>query len=196
MGSSKSLFAGWALEPRRAAVVLGCLLLLLGLPGGARAEVWVLIDTAGHRLAVYRDHSPLLSIRNIAIGSGGAALTRTEGDATTPLGEFRVSRINRDSRFHVFLGLDYPTLGHAKRAHAAGLIDSETYDSFEQLLAINGVPPQNTPLGGNIGIHGIGQGDPDIHRQYDWTRGCIAVTNKQIEQLAGLIRVGTRVLIR
>jgi murein L,D-transpeptidase YafK len=188
-----------ALGSTRAAATfarLGCFALLLAVTGVCSAEVWVLIDTAGHRLAVYRNHSPLLSIRNIAIGSGGAAATRVEGDATTPLGEFRVSRINRESRFHVFLGLDYPTLAHAKRAHTAGLIDTDTYFNFEHLLAMTGAPPQNTPLGGNIGIHGIGQGDPDIHRQYDWTRGCVAVTNEQIEQLTRLVRVGTRVLIR
>jgi len=51
-------------------------------------------------------------------------------------------------------------------------------------------------LGGGIGIHGIGRGDLDIHRQYNWTNGCVALDNDQITDLARWIGVGTRVVIR
>jgi L,D-peptidoglycan transpeptidase YkuD (ErfK/YbiS/YcfS/YnhG family) len=59
-----------------------------------------------------------------------------------------------------------------------------------------GQPPQNTILGGAIGIHGIGNGDPEIHKRFHWTEGCVAVTNEQIERLAELVDIGTRVVIR
>lgn len=170
--------------------------LLLAAAGAARAEVWVLIDTVGHRLDVYRDYTPLLRFHGISLGRGGAALLRREGDATTPLGEFRINRINSDSRFHIFLGLDYPNLVHAQRAYSAGVIDGAEFDLFQTALMARRGPPQGTPLGGNIGIHGIGHGDPEIHRAYNWTQGCIAITNEQIEQLTRAVRVGTRVVIR
>jgi lipoprotein-anchoring transpeptidase ErfK/SrfK len=51
-------------------------------------------------------------------------------------------------------------------------------------------------LGGHIGIHGVGRGDLRIHQQFDWTQGCIALTNEQIEQLQNLVRVGDRVVIQ
>jgi L,D-peptidoglycan transpeptidase YkuD (ErfK/YbiS/YcfS/YnhG family) len=51
-------------------------------------------------------------------------------------------------------------------------------------------------LGGAIGIHGIGGGSPDVHRRFHWTEGCVAVSNEQIERLAELVGIGTRVVIR
>jgi hypothetical protein len=63
-------------------------------------------------------------------------------------------------------------------------------------LRTNSVPPQNTPLGGFIGIHGIGIGDPKIHALFNWTEGCIALTNEQVDELAQWVHVGTPVTIR
>jgi lipoprotein-anchoring transpeptidase ErfK/SrfK len=57
-------------------------------------------------------------------------------------------------------------------------------------------PPQHTPLGGYIGIHGVGSGDPEVHRAYNWTNGCVALTNAQIDILAEWARAGTPVEIR
>ncbi len=58
------------------------------------------------------------------------------------------------------------------------------------------IPPQETPLGGYIGIHGIGRGDPAIHQKFNWTQGCIALTNRQIDDLSKWVHVGMRVVIR
>jgi hypothetical protein len=58
------------------------------------------------------------------------------------------------------------------------------------------LPPQNTALGGRIGLHGLGRGDPKVHQQFNWTNGCIALTNEQIDQLLTWVGKGTRVSIR
>jgi murein L,D-transpeptidase YafK len=160
------------------------------------ADTWILIDTHARRLDVYRGYTPVKRFRNVALGSGGPAPLHMAGDATTPLGEFRIVHVNRSSRFHIFLGLNYPTQAHMARARQAGLIDAITHEAFLDTLASRNYPPQDTPLGGHIGIHGIGGGDPDIHARFDWTQGCIALTNEQIEQLSRLVGVGTRVFIR
>lgn len=170
--------------------------LMLASAAAHAAETWILVDTAVQRLDVYRGTTVLQRFRNIALGSGGTATARRAGDSTTPLGEFRINRVNTGSRFHIFLGLDYPNLPSAERALAAGIIDHPTFAVFESAIRVSGRPPQDSPLGGNIGIHGIGQGDADIHRRFNWTRGCIALTNEEIEQLARLVGVGTRVFIR
>ncbi|MCP5245074.1 MAG: L,D-transpeptidase, partial [Burkholderiales bacterium] len=47
-----------------------------------------------------------------------------------------------------------------------------------------------------IGIHGIGRGDPEIHDQFHWTNGCIALTNEQIDQLGKWLKPGVMVKIR
>jgi hypothetical protein len=57
------------------------------------------------------------------------------------------------------------------------------------------MPPQNTPLGGFLGIHGIGRGDIRIHRAFHWTQGCVAVTNEEMNALAHWIREDTRIVI-
>lgn len=159
-------------------------------------QPWILIDTEVRRLDVYRGYTLLARFRNIALGSGGPAPVHLEGDATTPLGEFRILHVNHNSRFHIFLALNYPTPVHVDRAREQGLIDAITHETFMNTVSLRRTPPQDTPLGGHIGIHGIGDGDPDIHARFDWTRGCIALTNEQIEQLSRLVSPGTRVFIR
>ncbi len=180
-------------------------LLLAGLSAPLRAdeppyaqlpERWVLIDTAARRALVYQGATAIAEFDRIAIGSRGVARLRLAGDNTTPLGQFRIDRISRDSRFHIFLGLNYPTLQDVDRAHRHGLIgDREYWEIFDRMLAL-GRSPQDTVLGGNIGLHGVGNGDLAIHNAFDWTRGCIALTNEQIERLAEYVTVGTPVVIR
>ncbi|MEC9482630.1 MAG: L,D-transpeptidase, partial [Halomonas sp.] len=114
----------------------------------------------------------------------------------TPTGEFRINWINEESRFHIFLGLDYPTLDHAQEALAAGILSRPEFYDYLTHYRRHGSPHQDTVLGGNIGIHGLGDADPQIHRRFHWTEGCVAVTNEQIEKLAKLVRLGTKVIIR
>jgi len=73
-------------------------------------------------------------------------------------------------------------------------IDAATHDAIVAAHAHGRMPPQDTPLGGGLGIHGEGvrwRGDLDL----DWTEGCVAVTDRAIEQLARLVRRGTPIEI-
>ena len=159
-------------------------------------ERWVLVDTTDYKLVVYDGTLPLVTFNNIAIGRAGTTTTPQRGDLATPLGEFRIDRINGQSRFHLFFGLDYPTLRHADASFTAGVISREDYRKFLDGLVRYGRPPQNTALGGNIGIHGIGQGDAQLHRAANWTEGCVALEDAQMDVLSGLVGIGTRVIIR
>lgn len=174
---------------------LACLLLAAPLVQ-ANEEVWVLIDTATEKARVFRGHDAIAGFNGISIGRNGASKVRRRGDNTTPIGEFHVSRINYESRFHIFLQLDYPTISHAERALEAGIIDKSTYRRVLDGMLRYGRPPQDTALGGYIGIHGIGRADPMLHRRLNWTEGCVALTDHQIEQLAEWVQVGTRIVIR
>lgn len=164
-------------------------------PYADRLERWIDIDTTTRRARVMQGETVIAEFERVAIGSRGVAPLRVFGDRTTPLGEFRIDRINRHSRFHLFLRLNYPTLRHLDGSLRAGVIDQALYwDIFDRML-VSG-PPQDTVLGGHIGIHGIGEGDPEIHRNFDWTRGCIALTNEEVDKLANLVEIGVRVVIR
>jgi murein L,D-transpeptidase YafK len=114
-------------------------------------------------------------------------------DRRTPLGSYRVRRINGESRFHIFFGFDYPNLQQSQSAFRAGRINYDQLKSIRKAHYLRREPPSDTPLGGLIGIHGLGNGDPGIHEEYNWTDGCIALTNEDVDELAGWIRLGTRV---
>jgi murein L,D-transpeptidase YafK len=160
------------------------------------AEPWVLVDTGRAAVEVIQDGEVRLRLEDIAIGRYGAVQDKRRGDNRTPLGRFRVSRIDPESAFHLFIGLDYPTPAHARRAAAAGLIGADELHAVESAFAAGRPPPQNTVLGGFIGLHGIGEGDPQVHARYNWTRGCVALTDEQIDRLRPWVRIGTRVEIR
>lgn len=159
-------------------------------------ELWVLVDDREASLTVYRGNHRLEHFSPISLGRGGASPQRIRGDRATPLGEFRVNRFNRQSKFHIFIGLDYPTPTHARMALESGVYGPQDYDDYFDYYRRHGYPPQDTVLGGYIGIHGVGKGDPEIHERFHWTEGCVAVTDVQIERLTALIDIGTRVVIR
>jgi hypothetical protein len=115
---------------------------------------------------------------------------RRQGDQRMPEGDYRISGPPRTSRFHVFIPFDYPSRADADRGLADGLIDASTHASIARAHARRRMPPQDTPLGGALGIHGEGprwRGDLKLN----WTEGCIAVTDKAIEELARLVKPGT-----
>ncbi|WP_416137231.1 L,D-transpeptidase family protein [Halomonas sp. HK25] len=159
-------------------------------------EVWVLVDDREATLTLYRGNRQLERFAPISLGRGGSRSARLRGSNVTPLGEFRVNRFNHESDWHIFVGLDYPTPTHARMALEEGVFTQRDYDDYFNYYRRQGYPPQQTVLGGFIGIHGIGKGDPEIHQQFHWTQGCVAVTDEQIERLASLIGIGTRVVIR
>lgn len=159
-------------------------------------ELWLMVDDQASALSVYRGETLLEYYAPISLGRAGAKTQRVMGDNVTPLGEFRINRFNYESRWHIFLGIDYPTPAHARMALEKGIYSQSDYEAYFDYYRRYGHPPQNTALGGAIGIHGIGSGDPDIHGRYHWTQGCVAVTNEQIERVAELVDVGTRVVIR
>ena len=172
------------------------LLALSPLSNAARGETWLLVDTEALTLEVLDDEKTLLKFEEIAIGRGGAARDKLKGDDRTPLGRYRVAWLNPNSRFRFFIGLDYPSRPHVERAFRAGDIDAEERQRILDTLFTGALPPQDTPLGGFIGIHGLGRANPDLHAAANWTEGCVALTNEQIDRLRGYVRIGTPVVIR
>lgn len=182
---------------------LGILLvaaILAGMPALSRADgklPWLLVDTRALTLTVFSAENKVLDrFDNISIGTGGAAEIRRRGDETTPLGVFHVAWIDRHNRYDTFFGLDYPSEEIARRAYAKEIISRAEFDAIIEAIKHHRTPRQNTPLGGRLGIHGIGRGDPRIHEDFNWTNGCVALTNPQIRRLSRWVHIGTRVVIR
>jgi murein L,D-transpeptidase YafK len=106
----------------------------------------------------------------IALGQNPSGHKQRRGDSRTPEGHYRIDRRNPQSAFHLSLGIDYPNAQDIARARAAG------------------VDP-----GGDIFIHGRGPRFQQVRG--DWTDGCIAVRDHEIEQIYAMVPNGTPVVI-
>jgi murein L,D-transpeptidase YafK len=148
-------------------------LLLPGLPGAVADRV--VIAKADRTLTLYRGGEVLRTYR-VALGSDPVGAKEREGDGRTPEGDYVIDGRNPQSAFHRSLHISYPNAADRRRAAARHLRP-----------------------GGDIMIHGLPNGLGWLgasHRARDWTAGCIAVTDAEIEELWRLVPNGTRVEIR
>jgi murein L,D-transpeptidase YafK len=176
-----------------------CTLLLLSWISTAACAsdaIWLLVDTKALSLSVNQGDKTLEVLHNIAIGKRGSGFKRRIGDEITPLGDYKIGWIDTRSAFHLFMGLTYPSLANAKQAKQQGLINDRQFNAIADADDWGYTPPQNTPLGGRIGIHGLGKADPKIHESMNWTKGCIALTNAQVDRLRRWVTTGTVVKIK
>ena len=135
----------------------------------------------------------------IAFGRGDRGPKERLGDKKTPEGIYRIVGMNESDRFHLFLRLNYPNVKDAFYGLKNKIISQQQFDAIISALKRGRLPPQNTPLGGAIGIHGVGAENGKtlkIHANMNWTEGCIAVTNAEIRELSQLIQIGTEVVIK
>ena len=89
-------------------------------------------------------------------------------------------------------GISYPNVDDAERGYRSGLIDAGQWADIFLANLRGDTPPSYTVLGGRVGIHGFG-GRPYV--PVDWTEGCIAVSNDEIEFIYDRVPVGTPVII-
>ncbi|NND73185.1 MAG: L,D-transpeptidase family protein [Rhodothermales bacterium] len=108
----------------------------------------------------------------------------------TPEGVFYVVNKNPESQFHRAFVLNYPGVAEAERGLRHGMISRDEYNQIVRADDRFEMPPMFTKLGGFIEIHGDGTG-----ARTNWTRGCIALRNDDIDELWDVIKVGTPVLI-
>ena len=168
------------------------LLLLIAVLGLALAVIWlrplapppplppiqgsidlIVIDKSARRMQLFQNGQPLRTYR-IALGFTPSGDKVAQSDGHTPEGRFTIDRRNADSAYHLSLGLDYPQAEDRARAAAAG------YNP-----------------GGDIFIHGQPNALPDgFIVKGDWTAGCIALTNAEMQQIWQVTPIGTAVEIR
>ncbi len=135
----------------------------------------ILIEKNDRRLTLF-SKGKVLKTYPIALGGNPSGPKERQGDNKTPEGNYTIDSRNRNSRFHLALHISYPNEKDKKRARELG------------------VSP-----GGDIMIHGIKNGLSwvgEMHTEIDWTQGCIAVTDEEIEEIEKLVPNGTAVEIR
>ncbi len=181
-----------------ALLLLGLLPVPIALAGHLSIEDYELEISKSHRVLVLKRGSRIERRYRISSGSGGRGDKQRIGDHRTPVGIYRIVKVKAPSRFHTFFQLSYPNVKDAFYGLRNKRISLRDFDRIVFAQRYHLIPPQDTRLGGAIGIHGIGAASSQrmkIHWAADWTRGCIALTNEQIDELSKFIGVGTKVVI-
>lgn len=135
----------------------------------------VVLEKSRRMLTVFHDGKPLKTYE-VSLGRNPVGPKRFEGDGRTPEGRYTIDWRKPDSAFHRAMHVSYPSAADAAFASAQG-----------------------KQAGGAIMVHGLRNGlgflGP-LHRAVDWTDGCVAVTDREIEELWRAIPNGTPIEIR
>ena len=135
----------------------------------------IIVEKSIHRMTLFKD-GELLRTYRVALGRGGPQPKSREGDARTPEGTYLIDNRNPHSIAHRALHISYPNATDAAAARARG------------------VNP-----GSDIEIHGVRNGlgwIGRLHRLVDWTAGCIAVTNSEMDEIWRAVPDGTPIVIK
>ena len=139
-----------------------------------RADQIVVVKSQ-HTMTLLAHGQPIKTYR-VALGKGNGRPKRHSGDHETPEGKYVVDSKNLKSRFHLALHVSYPNASDQMKAQAEGL-----------------------STGGDIMIHGVEKQFAwigPLQHEVDWTDGCIAVTNQEIEEVSRLVPIGTSIEIK
>ena len=152
---------------------LAVFLLALAAPAESTADR-VVVRKAKRELVLIRDGKAVRTY-TVALGRTPVGAKQRQGDGKTPEGDYTISGRNKQSSYHRSLRISYPNAADTERARRAGF-----------------------SAGGDIMIHGLPNGLGKLgadHRKSDWTEGCIAVTDKEIEEIWRMVPDGTPIRI-
>lgn len=135
----------------------------------------IIVYKAQHKMELLGNGIVIKSYK-IALGGNPTGAKTRQGDHRTPEGRYRIDAKNAQSRFHLALHVSYPNPEDRERARKLGVSPGGD-------IMIHGLPDQFAYLGG-------------LQSHYDWTDGCIAVSNVEIEEIWKLVPFGTEVEIR
>ncbi|WP_092105795.1 L,D-transpeptidase family protein [Pontibacter chinhatensis] len=144
------------------------------LPAGTEIDKLVVLKSE-RKILAYSD-GKLMKTYTIALGRTPVGDKEYEGDKKTPEGRYYINDKNPNSAYHKNLGVSYPNEDDIRHARSLG----------------------KSP-GGDIKIHGLRNGTGFIskfHRWWDWTLGCLALTDNEMDELYSAVPVGTPIEIR
>ncbi len=157
-------------------LVLAILAICPRTPAAETPQADKIIIVKSKRTMALMSGDKVLKTYRVALGTVPVGPKQIQGDHKTPEGSYMISAKNAGSRFHLALRVSYPS--PADRARARTL---------------------HASTGGDIMIHGLGREFAflgPLQWKTDWTDGCVAVTNEEIDEIWQLVPIGTRVEIR
>ena len=158
----------------------------------------IIIDRHDYTLGIYEDS---VLIKNYIVSFGKSVLTpkTRAGDKATPFGVYRICKIYKTHEYHKFFQINYPNLEDGASALRKGWISQKEYNDIKFQYYYEGCTKFHNILGGDIGIHGIGELNyifKNLPFVFNWTNGSIAMSNENIDEIYSVIREGTEVVIK
>lgn len=156
---------------------------VLGRFGSGMAPAMVAVEQQADKIEVRKGVRELQLLRGdevlrtyrIALGGAPEGHKLQEGDQKTPVGSYIIDWRNPRSMAHLSLHISYPN-------------EQDTAKAMEA----------NVSPGGNIMIHGLPNGWgflSSVHHLWDWTDGCVAVTNQEMQEIWSMVPNGTPIMI-
>jgi murein L,D-transpeptidase YafK len=168
--------------------------LLESVAGQLRLVIW----KSHYTVTLYKGETPVKTYRAVFGKGYQDGDKRMMGDKRTPEGEFYICTMNHSKRFYKFLGLSYPGLKHAEHGLQSNLISYREFDAIKKATDERQLPPWDTRLGGAVGIHGRMLENAVAPRSFvspNWTDGCIALDNADVDEIYSVVSLGTPVTI-
>lgn len=135
----------------------------------------IVVEKQKHTMTLYEDGFPVKTYQ-VALGTQPKGDKVKAGDGKTPEGIFHIDSRNPQSKYHMSLHISYPDVAHLQRASSLGV-------SAGGDVMIHGLPPKYASIGA-------------AQAKYDWTEGCIAVTDREIEEIWHAVPNGAAIQIK
>lgn len=135
----------------------------------------IVLDKSDRRLTMYH-RGEVVKTYDVALGKNPVGPKMQRGDGRTPEGMYFIEGRNPGSKYHLSLRVSYPAQSDIQRAAKSGVTTGGD-------IMIHGLPPAFATVGA-------------LHRQQDWTEGCVAVTNEEIEEIWRSVPNGAWILIK
>ncbi|HZW40469.1 MAG TPA: L,D-transpeptidase [Ignavibacteriaceae bacterium] len=158
----------------------------------------IVIDRKSYTLNIYEDTIFVKSYR-VNFGRSISSPKAHFDDGATPVGNYNVCRIDSNHVYYKFIRINYPNIEDGAEALRKNLITQKDFDKLRFEYYYNECPAYNAILGGDIGIHGMGNFNfmmKNLPFVFNWTDGSVALSNENIDEIISIITRGTKVVIK
>jgi len=158
----------------------------------------IVINRSIYTLELYEDSVFIKSYR-ASFGQSIHKPKQRAEDKITPVGTYKICRIDTLNKYYKFMQINYPNLDDGMNALRKGWISQKGFNELKFQYYYEGCTKYNSVLGGNIGIQGIGKLNfilKNLPFVYNWTNGSIAISNEDIDEIYSVVREGTKVVIK
>ncbi len=167
------------------------LLLLLSFQTLAKVS-FIHVIKSERKLYLYDENQNIVKSYKVMLGMTPIGKKIQEGDNKTPEGKYTLDFINRNSRYHLAFHISYPSVEDQKYAKNLGVKPGGS-------IMLHGFPNKLSEIETFLRLNNLWDLEEDYVRKslndFDWTNGCIAVTNDEIREIDSLIKVPIRITI-